>query len=87
MCYLGLPPKAKSLLADERHRIHRHLWHFVRNKDGWSGLQEKAKQQLTDEGWAAPHFEQELGFGIDFLGMYRQMAAITNTTLSNAGVV
>ncbi len=86
MSYPDLPPMVKAMLANERHRTHHHLWHFVRNKDSWNELPDAARQQLTAEGWAAPRFDQEPDSGIDFLGMHREMIEMTNRALGNAGV-
>lgn len=85
MSFPDLPSEVKSMLADERHREHHHLWHFVRNKDRWSNLPATDRQQLTEADWVAPQFEGEPGAGIDFLGMHREMIERTNEALSNAG--
>lgn len=84
MSFPDLTPKVKGMLAAETLRTHHHLWHFVRNEDSWNGLPDAARAQLTAAGWAAPRFEEDAGSGIDFLGMHRQMIAMTNTAMENA---
>lgn len=75
----------RMMLANEAHRTHHHLWHFVRNRESWQALPAEARSQLTTAGWAAPRFEEEPGSGIDFLGMHRQMIAMVDTALAAAG--
>ena len=84
MSYPDLPIAVKMMLADERHRMHHHLWHFVRNRDNWYRLSTEDRDALTNEGWAAPRFDEEPGSGIDFLGMHRQMIAMTDSALAGA---
>ena len=84
MSYPDLPTTVKGMLADERLRLHHHLWHLVRNQDRWYALTQDARNALTNAGWAAPRFEEQTGSGIDFLGMHRQMIEMTNSALANA---
>lgn len=84
MSYPDLPTIVKDMLADERLRLHHHLWHLVRNRDAWNGLSQDARNALTNEGWAAPRFGEQPGSGIDFLGMHRQMIEMTDRALANA---
>ncbi|MEO4045008.1 hypothetical protein AAFN47_25700 [Hoeflea sp. CAU 1731] len=85
MSHPDLPPTVKAMLASEGHRVHHHLWHFVRSEENWNGLSQADKDSLTADGWAAPRFNQEPGSGLDFLGMHRQMIHMTNTALAAAG--
>lgn len=84
MSHPDLPPAVKAMLASESHRVHHHLWHFVRNADSWNNLSQADKDSLTADGWAAPRFDQESGSGIDFLGMHRQMIQMTNNAMAAA---
>ncbi len=85
MSYPDLPPVVKAMLANEQHRAHHHLWHFVRNRDNWDGLSGEARDELTAAGWKAPRFVRDPGSGIDFLGMHREMIKMTNKALEAAG--
>ncbi len=84
MSYPDLPNTVGDMLADERHRLHHHLWHLVRNSDAWNGLSQTARDALTNEGWKAPRFVEQRGSGIDFLGMHRQMIEMTDKALATA---
>ena len=84
MSFPDLPTVVKSMLADESLRTHHHLWHFVRNPDGWNGLPQADREALAVEGWKAPRFEDEAGSGIDFLGMHREMIEMTDRALATA---
>lgn len=54
------------------------LWHFVRNQKEWEKLPIEEKQPLIDEGWSTPRFTDQLGAGIDFLFMHRNMISMVN---------
>ena len=56
MSHPDLPPTVKAMLASEGHRVHHHLWHFVRSEEDWNGLSQADKDGLTADGWAAPRF-------------------------------
>ena len=75
----------RMMLAREQHRTHHHLWHFVRNRTNWEGLSGESRSRLTQAGWAPPRFEEEPGAGLDFLGMHRQMIAMTDAAMAQAG--
>ncbi|MEM9395794.1 MAG: hypothetical protein AAGA38_18210 [Pseudomonadota bacterium] len=85
MAHPDLPVPVKTMLANEGHRVHHHLWHFVRNETNWNNLPQADKDSLTADGWAAPRFDQQPGSGIDFLGMHRQMIAMTSQAMASAG--
>lgn len=85
MTYPDIPAAVKSMLANVGHRTHHLLWHLVRNRDDWESLSEDNRNALVAEGWAAPRFDRELGSGIDFLGMHRDMIAMVNQALSVQG--
>lgn len=85
MAHPDLPAPVKAMLANEGHRVHHHLWHFVRNETNWNNLPQADKDSLTADGWAAPRFDQQPGSGIDFLGMHRQMIAMTNQAMAAVG--
>jgi hypothetical protein len=85
MAYPDLPAVMKAAMADEGMRVHHHLWHFVRSKARWEGLPAADRQQLVQQGWQAPRFEDEPGAGLDFLGMHREMIAHANHLLMHAG--
>lgn len=85
MTYPNLPAAVKAMLADERHRTHHHLWHFVRNEEAWNNLTGQQRSELTAAGWAAPRYNAQPGSGVDFLGMHREMIRMTNGAFSNLG--
>lgn len=85
MSYPDLPHAVKAMLADERHRTHHHLWHFVRNEAAWNNLTNEQRAGLAADGWAAPRFDAQPGSGIDFLGMHRQMIGMVNRALGGVG--
>lgn len=85
MSHPDLPSSVKGMLASEGHRVHHHLWHFVRNEQNWNNLTQGDKDSLTADGWAAPRFDQQPGSGIDFLGMHREMIQMTNNAMAAAG--
>lgn len=80
-----LLPEVKAMLASEEVRTHHHLWHFVRNRAAWNSRPQAEREALIAAGWQAPRFENEPGAGLDFLRMHREMIAMVDAALANAG--
>ncbi|MCY9340634.1 hypothetical protein MOF28_20105 [Bacillus haynesii] len=78
MAYGDLPKKILERLSSERTRMYHALWHFVRNKESWDELSTEQREELINQGWEPPRFENEPGAGIDFLYMHRQMIRMVN---------
>jgi hypothetical protein len=84
MGYADIPLPVKEKLASERMRMYHALWHFVRRRDAWEGLEPGEREELARQGWTPPRFEREPGGGIDFLYMHRQMIGMVNEWASAA---
>lgn len=78
MAYADIPAQALANLASERTRMYHALWHMVRSKEAWDGLQDQERAPLVEQGWTPPRFEGEPGAGIDFLFMHRRMIEMVN---------
>ncbi len=76
-----LPLQIKQMLASEGVRTFHQLWHLVRSEANWNRLPEESREQLREEGWKAPRFEQDAGAGIDFLYMHRVMIQMVDEHL------
>ncbi|WP_422418398.1 hypothetical protein [Pseudomonas sp. GZD-222] len=80
-----LPTMIREMLASPPMRAYHHLWHLVRNEKLWNELSAIEKQELIDQGWTPPRFEQQPGSGLDFLFMHRQMIEMVNKHLHHSG--
>jgi len=86
-----LPTVVTTTMAMRAERMHHYLFHEVRNN--WLSYPHSVRQQLTTLGWAPPrpaldahgHALLTNNSGEDFLYMHRQMIAMVNGFLAQAG--
>ena len=72
MSYPDLPATVKNMLAEKGRREHHRQWHAARGG------------RPIDAHWSAPRLQGQLGSGIDFFGMHRQMIEEVNKALLSA---
>jgi len=86
-----LPTIVTTAMAMRAERMHHYLFHEVRNN--WQGYPDTVRQQLSALGWAPPRPALDANgsailtnnSGEDFLYMHRQMIAMVNKMLVQAG--
>lgn len=86
---IPLPPAVLQMVASREHRLLHAIWHGARN--GWLGLNDDQRRQITELGWAPPRPSTTAsgpiinnGSGEDFLFMHRQMIIMVNETATKA---
>jgi hypothetical protein len=81
---VSIIPTALSMLASKSHRLKHAVWHTIRVRGIWYGLDEKSKIEIRNLGWGLdrPPFDENEdlnlrnGAGEDFLFMHRKMIAM-----------
>ena len=82
------------MLASISHRLKHTVWHTIRGRGIWYGLNEESKTKIRNLGWGLdrPPFDQnrELnlsnGAGEDFLFMHRKMITMVRDEYNSQGV-
>lgn len=93
---IGLPKPVLALFASRRHRLMHAVWHGVRDSWRASYLDDTIRTAITALGWAPPRHALDWiqgeprpavsnGSGEDFLFMHRQMIAMFDTAVGEAG--
>lgn len=91
---VAIIPSALSMIASKSHRLMHTVWHSIRLRGIWYGLDEESKTKIRNLGWGLdrPPFDQngELnlsnGAGEDFLFMHRKMITMVRDEYNSQGV-
>ncbi len=91
---VSIIPTALSMLASKSHRLKHAVWHTIRVRGIWYGLDEKSKTEIRNLGWGLerPPFDENNdlnlsnGAGEDFLFMHRKMIAMLVKEYSSQGI-
>jgi hypothetical protein len=81
---VSIIPNALAMLASKSHRLKHAVWHTIRVRGIWYGLDEKSKAEIRNLGWGLdrPPFNENNnlnlsnGAGEDFLYMHRKMISM-----------
>lgn len=89
------PDSIRTMHASKPMRIRHELWHFVRSAWGHPSFPDEGREILRSLGWDLPSGREPMASdgsllldnysGEDFLFMHREMIAMTNNLLAEAG--